>query len=186
MPNADADIVGLAVLDGHEEIFYQSAEFWVGFAFVLVVTLLFSPIAKLIKSLAEKRISRIKKELQEAEDLKLDAQKLFADYERKLLNADNEVAEIVAEEETAIAEAKERRMCELNALLKHKQAEADAKIEMAFERADAEINNLISKRTLKILQSAISENMTIENHRQLIDKSINNINDFSFENERAG
>lgn len=191
MPIADTDMTELAIseissnVDGHEEIFYQSAEFWVGFAFVLVVALLFSPIAKLIRAQAEKRISRIKKELQEAEDLKLDAQKLYADYERKLLNADNEVANIVAEEKEVIAETKERRMHELNIMLKRKQEEADGRIEMAFERANAEINALISKKTLNILKSVMMEKMTKKDHEQLIEKSINNLNDFTFNNERA-
>lgn len=191
MPIADANMAGRAIseisskIEEAEEIFYQSAEFWVGFAFVLVVSILFSPIAKLIKSQAEKRISRIRNELQEAEELKLDAQKLYAEYERKLLNADNEVAEIVAEEQAAIAETKERRIRELNMLLKHKQTEADARIEMAFERTNAEINALIGKRTLRLLHSVILEKMTSENHKQLIDKSIKHINDFVFDNERA-
>ena len=43
-------------LHGHEEIFYQSAEFWVGVAFVLVVLLLAGPVGRLVRSMLNKRI----------------------------------------------------------------------------------------------------------------------------------
>lgn len=171
-------------LNGHEELFYQSAEFWVGVAFILVVGALFSPIFKVINAQAEKRIARIKTELQEAEDLKLDAQKLYAEYERKLLNTDNEVAAIVAEENSAIAATKERRMRDLNVLLNQKQREADAKIEIAFERVNNEINMLVSQRTMDILQKVITQKLTRENQSTLIDNAIKNIDKISFDCER--
>lgn len=160
---------------GHSEIFYQSAEFWVGTAFVLVVALLFSPIAKAVNGLIKKRISRIKNELAEAENLKLDAQKLYADYERKFRNADNEVAEIIAREEQTIAENKERKTRELNAMLKQKQLEADAKIELAYEQANAEINTLVAANAIGMLKKAISSKLTKADYNKLIENSIANI-----------
>ncbi len=186
MPETFTNIAEITAneLNGHEEVFYQSAEFWVGVAFVLVVGALFSPIFKVIKSQAEKRIARIKTELQEAEDLKLDAQKLYAEYERKLLNTDNEVAAIVAEENSAITEVKERRLHDLNILLNQKQREADAKIEIAFERANNEINMLVSQKTMDILQNVITQKLTRENQAKLIDNAIKNIGKISFNSER--
>lgn len=185
MTNANMVEIATNELSEHEEIFYQSAEFWVSVAFLLVVIALFSPIMKIIRTQAQKRIARIKKELQEAEELKLDAQRLYADYERKLLNADNEVAAIVTEENAAIEDAKKRRMHDLDVLLKQKQREADSKIEIAFERANNEINTLISQKTMKILQTVISQKLTSKNHAILIDNAIKNISKISFDSERV-
>ena len=78
----------------HHEVFYKSAEFWVGASFVLVVALLYKPLISVIKSAIFSRIERIKNELQEAEELKLKAQELYAKYERNLLNIDDEIAHI--------------------------------------------------------------------------------------------
>ena len=66
-----------------EEAFYLTAEFWVSVTFVLVVGFLYSPLAKKAKELLLKRIERIKKELSDAENIKLEAQNLYADTERK-------------------------------------------------------------------------------------------------------
>lgn len=162
-------------IDAHEELFYQSAEFWVGAAFVLVVAALFSPLAKVIKELIKNRISRIKTELSDAENLKLDAQKLYADYERKFVNKDKEVAEIIAKEESIIAENKEKKLNELNSLLRQKQLEADTKIELAYERADAEINMLIGTKAIDILQKVISSKLTKADYNKLIEQSITGI-----------
>lgn len=72
-------------LHGHEEIFYQSAEFWVGVAFVLVVLLLAGPIGRLVRSMLNKRIDNITKRIHDAAELRDEAQKLLADYEKNFL-----------------------------------------------------------------------------------------------------
>lgn len=159
----------------HDEIFYQSTEFWVSFAFVVVVLLLISPVGKAITGMIKNRINRIKEELQTAEKLKLDAQKLYAEYERKFLNTESEVNAIIANEEAVIADTKERKMRALDALLKQKNIEADAKIEMAFERADNEINILISKRTTEILENVFQTQISEAEHRKIINNSLKNL-----------
>ena len=158
----------------HEEIFYQSAEFWVGVAFILVVGLLFKPIVHAVMEMILQRIERIKKEMQAAEEIKLEAQKLYAEYEHKRLNAEKEVAAIVANEESAIADTKARKMREMDMLLKQKNTEADAKIEMAVERANNEINMLISKKTIKILKNVFLTKISPKEKSLLIDNSIKN------------
>lgn len=159
----------------NEEIFYQSAEFWVSFAFVVVVLLLISPVGKAITGMMKQRIERIKDELQTAENLKLDAQKLYAEYERKFLNTENEVNAIITGEQAAIADTKKRKIRALDLMLKQKDIEADAKIEMAFERLNNEINTLISKRTTEILQNVFQTQISEIEHRKIINNSLKNL-----------
>lgn len=163
------------VIEIHEEIFYQSAEFWVGAAFIMVVAFLFFPMSKIIKQLINKRIERIKDELQEAETLKLDAQKLYAEYERKFLNVNNEVAEIIANQKEIIEQTKSKKMRELNSQLKNKETEANAKIDQAFKQIRKEINTLIYQKSLAILSQIIRTKLTKDDYNKLIDKSISNI-----------
>ena len=46
-----------------EEVFYLTAEFWVSVTFIIVAVILYSPLVKKAKDLVQKRIDRIKKEL---------------------------------------------------------------------------------------------------------------------------
>ena len=78
MGTQETDIIATAA-EG-SEIFYYSAEFWVSVAFIVVIALLFVPISRVVRNLIQQRITRIRTELQEAEVLKTDAQKLYADY----------------------------------------------------------------------------------------------------------
>ena len=164
-----------SALAEHEEVFYQSAEFWVGAAFVLLVATLFSPILKVVKEMIRQRIERIKAELAEAENLKLDAQKLYADYERKFINTDSEVAEIVENQIKTINQTKERKIAELNSLLKHKQTLAEAKIEQSYKQEQAEINKLVGQKSLAILNNFLRYKLTKNDHDKMIDSSIDNI-----------
>ncbi len=154
------------------EIFYQSAEFWVGCAFILVVYLLAKPLYKTVKEMIIARIKRIKDELQYAEELKMDAQKLYAEYERKYLNTEQEVAQIIANEKSIIEENKNRKMQAMEKWLKQKNAEADARIEIMAENANTEINMLISKKTTSILKRIFHTEITQTEHQKLINSSI--------------
>ena len=159
----------------HGGAFYLDPAFWVGTAFVMVIVGLYKPVHKAIMELIEKRITRIKNEFKEAEDLKLEAQKLYAEYERKYNNVAEEVASIVAEQNEVIEETKESKIKELNKLLTQKQKELDGKIELAFSKVNSEINTLVSNRTMDILQQTISSKLTKSDYNRLIETSIKNI-----------
>lgn len=172
--NEVADIAIAQAME-HEEMFYQGAEFWVGVVFVLVVGFLFPLAKKAISTAIRQRITRIQKQLQDAENLKLDAQKLYAEYERKFVNTDNEVAEIIANQKEIIEQTKQKKIQELNQLLRQKQNEAESKIEQEFSVAYAEVNTLIYRKTLNILHQVIQFRLTSEDYQKLIDNSIDNI-----------
>ena len=159
----------------HEEVFYQSAEFWVGLSFVIVIGALFFPMYKVIKKAIYQRIERIKKELQEAENLKLEAQKLYAEYERKFSNIENDVAEIISGQQSMIARTKEKKLKELDSFLLHKQQETDAQLEMAFTKAKNNITAKISQNTIDLLSKVLSTKLTKSDYNKLIDNSIDNI-----------
>lgn len=159
----------------HHEVFYKSAEFWVGASFILVISLLYRPLLQIIRNLIFSKINRIKNELQEAENLKIKAQELYAKYERSLLNIDDEIAQIISNEDAIILETKERKLKELNTLLANKQKEVDAKIERAFNKASSEIKTIISSTTINMLKSVIKTKLTTKDHSLLVDKSIKNI-----------
>ncbi len=155
--------------------FYHSEEFWVSVAFVLVVVGLFVPVSKKIVSLLQNRINRIKKELQDAENLKLEAQELYAKYERSLMHIEDEIAQIISNQEDIIEETKQIKIKELNNLLNQKQKEADAKIKSSFDEVHKEIKEKISQRVNLILSKVLV--LSAKEKAHLIDKSINTISE---------
>ena len=161
------------VIENSHEVFYHSEEFWVSMAFVLVVVGLFVPVSKKILSMLQNRVNRIKKELQDAEDLKLEAQELYARYERSLLNVDEEINQIISNQEDVIEETKQIKTKELNSILNQKQKEVEAKIKISFDEVHKEIKDKISQKVGVILNKVLI--LSAKEKSKLIDKSIDNL-----------
>lgn len=159
-------------LHGHEEIFYQSAEFWVGVAFVLVVLLLAGPIGRLVRSMLNKRIDSITKRIHDAAELRDEAQKLLADYEKKFLNADKEAQAILNKSQKEIEYFKKENLAKLEEEMKIKEKEAEDRITASKETAAREISDLTSELTIKTVKAAIVKNLDAKTQNKLIDDSI--------------
>lgn len=159
-------------LHGHEEIFYQSAEFWVGVAFVLVVLLLAGPVGRLVRSMLNKRIDNITKRIHDAAELHDEAQKLLADYEKKFLNADKEAQAILNKSQKEIEYLKKENLAKLEEEMKIKEKEAEDRITASKEKAAREISDLTSELTIKTVKAAIVKNLDAKTQNKLIDDSI--------------
>lgn len=159
-------------LHGHEEIFYQSAEFWVGVAFVLVVLLLAGPVGRLVRSMLNKRIDNITKRIHDAAELRDEAQKLLADYEKKFLNADKEAQAILNKSQKEIEYLKKGNLAKLEEEMKIKEKEAEDRITASKEKAAREISDLTSELTIKTVKAAIVKNLDAKTQNKLIDDSI--------------
>lgn len=159
-------------LHGHEEIFYQSAEFWVGVAFVLVVLLLAGPVGRLVRSMLNKRIDNITKRIHDAAELRDEAQKLLADYEKKFLNADKEAQAILNKSQKEIEYLKKENLAKLEEEMKIKEKEAEDRITAYKEKAAREISDLTSELTIKTVKAAIVKNLDAKTQNKLIDDSI--------------
>jgi F-type H+-transporting ATPase subunit b len=159
-------------LHGHEEIFYQSAEFWVGVAFVLVVLLLAGPVGRLVRSMLNKRIDNITKRIHDAAELRDEAQQLLADYEKKFLNADKEAQAILNKSQKEIEYFKKENLAKLEEEMKIKEKEAEDRITASKEKAAREISDLTSELTIKTVKAAIVKNLDAKTQNKLIDDSI--------------
>ena len=159
-------------LHGHEEIFYQSAEFWVGVAFVLVVLLLAGTVGRLVRSMLNKRIDNITKRIHDAAELRDEAQKLLADYEKKFLNADKEAQAILNKSQKEIEYLKKENLAKLEEEMKIKEKEAEDRITASKEKAAREISDLTSELTIKTVKAAIVKNLDAKTQNKLIDDSI--------------
>ena len=159
----------------HSKIFYQSPEFWVGMAFVLVVVFLAKPISKIAKNFFTKRRDDIINRINEAEKLRDEAQELLSQYERKFLHAKDEAKSIL---DKATAEIENITEYELNKIEKElilKQKETDKNIEASIENIKTELSTLAVTKALCMVNKYIQNNFDKKQHETLIDKSIKNI-----------
>ncbi len=161
-----------AELDGHHEVFYQSTEFWVAMAFVLVVAALARPIGRTVVALLKKRIARIIARIREASALQEDAQKLLADYEKKFLNAESEAAAILKKAEKEVDYFKTESLSKLEQDMRQKEKDAEDRLTSAKEKASQEIASLTSELTIKAVKKAVAKHLDNAAQSKLIDNSI--------------
>ena len=157
------------------EPFYKEGEFWVGFAFILVVVFLFKPVGSMLKSMLLKRRDGIIDQINQAEKLRDDAQVLLAQYEKKFLHAKDEADEILTKSESEIELLKSQTLNSLENELNAKRREVENSIDAATEKARKEINSLIGAQTVNIVKEKILQNTGANQHSKLIDNSVENI-----------
>ena len=156
----------------HHEPLLQSAEFWVAVSFVLAVVLLARPVYKVVRHMLYKRANNISKRLSDASNLKLDAQKLLAEYERKYRHAKQEAQEILSRSEREINLLRKDNMAKLENEMAAKEKEAKARVKSAQEQAAREITAKTVERTISIVETLLEQKLDSKAQSRLIDESI--------------
>ncbi|MBQ8784683.1 MAG: hypothetical protein IJZ59_01395 [Alphaproteobacteria bacterium] len=160
---------------GHHEIFYKSAEFWVGMAFVVVVIGLFSPIKKALNSLIKGKIDSVIKRIDDAASLRDEARKLLADYEQKVEDMDFKTNSIIKEAENKAKEFTKNELQKFEKELATQEKDTESLIEVRKEQIISETTGLVAGRTMNILKRALSNKLNDKIKSELVDESIKSL-----------
>lgn len=159
-------------LGGHAEPFYLSAEFWVAVSFVLVVVALAMPIAKMGGHMLRKRARLIGKRIEDAANLKEDAQKLLAEYERKARHAKQEAQEILSRSEREVNLLRKDQLAKLDRDMAVRERDAKARVKSAQDKALKEIAAQTAERTIQVVKAVLAQKLDAQTQGKLIDESI--------------
>ena len=155
--------------------FYQNPEFWVGMAFVFVVLMLSRPLSKVFSTMMKKRIEGIANRIDEAAQLKDDAQKLLADYEAKFQNAKKEANALIKKSQKQVELLKQEYLQKLEADMNIHKREVDERISAAQDEAKKEIVSLTSDVTIGVVRNILKEKITPDMHDAFINHAIDEI-----------
>ncbi len=160
------------IAGGHHEVFYQSAEFWVGMAFMVVVIALFYPIKKVLQGMLQKRIDGVVSQLDEAAALRDESRRLLADYEQRMDDIKVRSEDIVQKARKEAAAFRGREVKRLENELKAQEKYTDEIIQAYKDKMIAESAHLVAGKAVDILHQAIRENLTNEAKSAMADASI--------------
>ena len=171
-----AETTAMADFEHHSyEVFYHNPEFWVGFAFILVVVFLAKPVGKAGKNWLLKRQQGIIDKINEGEQLQLDAQQLLADYERKYLSAKKEAAEILQNSQREIELLKNQELHKLEDNLNIRRKEVESSIHASIDLARNEINKTVAALASQMVKEHIKNSVDSKKQSALVDQSIERI-----------
>jgi F-type H+-transporting ATPase subunit b len=156
---------------------FSSPEFWVAVAFVIFVVAVFRPMSRQIATALDARGDRIRTELEEAQALREEAQKLLADSKRKQRDAIKESKEILAHAKVEAERLREQAKQDMDAALQRREQSAMDKIAQAEATALRDVRNQAVEVALSATASLIAANLDPEKHATLVDHSIRGVAD---------
>ena len=153
------------------EFIYES-EFWVAVSFFMFIgVLVYLGVHKKVASALDARALRISKELKEARRLREEAEKLLADYQRKLGDVVTEVDNIIA---LAARQAETLAVETRQALKEHVERRiklAEEKIARAETEAVRELRNDVVDVAIVAAQNLIAAKLTPDRAKKLVSES---------------
>ena len=159
------------------EIFHN-AEFWVAVAFLLLIGLfVYLKVPAQIIQLLDERAAAIAKSLADAEKLRLEAEALLKDYQRRRVEAEKE-AETIVEQARREAEAySTEARNKLREMIERRSNSARQKIAQAEATALKDVRAAAAEMAVAMATRVLKDELEGEQGQRLIDRSIDDLRD---------
>lgn len=123
----------------------------------------------------DQRIDTIRKEIKTAENLRIEAQELLAQYQRKHRDAVKEAEKITAAAKMSAQESLKKAEADLAESVALREAQLQSRIKRMEEAAIREIQNYAADLAMKAAREIISEKLDNKTTEKLVDQSIKNV-----------
>ena len=149
------------------------ATFWVAISFFIFLgVLIYLKVPQKINSSLTDQINKIKKELDEAEKLKVEAKNLLSDYEDKIDKSKNEVKKItnfaIKDSEKMIVEKTQK----FYQIMENRKKNTEQKITLMKKNALKEIKNISIKISMEAVESLINNSIDKKKLEKFYSKSL--------------
>ncbi|MDM7955546.1 F0F1 ATP synthase subunit B [Blastomonas sp.] len=162
--HADPSIGGVHILN---------ATFFVSVAMLILIgIILYKKVPTVIGASLDRRIAMIRAELDEAQALRADAEKLRGEYEAKLAAATQEAADMNARAEAEAEAIRAKAQADAENLIVRRQKMATDKIASAERAAIAEIRNKVALAATGAAATLIAENHNADADKSLVDQTV--------------
>ena len=152
------------------------AEFWVAVAFVLFFGLLgYMGVHKLLLDALDNRTARIKAELDEALRLREEAQKLFAEYQRKQGEAEREAEAIIAGAQAEAERLAVEAETKLQDFITRRTQMAETKIAQAEAQALADVRAAAAEAAVSAAEKLLAQATRGKVAEDLISRGIEDV-----------
>ena len=154
----------------------QDPTFWTAIAFAgFVLALLYVKIPAVIGKLLDDRASAIRLELEEARNLREQAQSVLADYERRQRQAEKEAENIIVQAKVEAERLADETRTKLEASLERRMKLAEDKIAQAEVQALKEVRIQAAEIAIAAAGKIIADDFTAKDASALVDSNIKDL-----------
>ena len=152
--------------------FYVSTSFWTAMAFVIFFGAFGKKIAVIIAGMLDERAARIKSEIEEATQLREEAQELLAEYQKKQRAAQDEATAIIEHAKDEAARIAVEAKAALDAGLTRREQMAEDRIHQAGVKAIEEVRALAVDIAIEATRDLLAEKLSGAKADTLVDAAI--------------
>ena len=149
------------------DAFLQDTNSWVLLSFIIFAAIAYFKGKGIIASLLDSKIDGIRKDIEAAEAMRVEAQELLAQYQRKNREAEKQALEIVEDAKKRVVEMKKEAEANIKEDMKRREVQLEQRLSMMEERAIADIQEHASRLTLAATKEIISSAMSQKENDRL-------------------
>ena len=150
-------------------------QIWVAVSFLLFFLIFGSFIWKKFSNFLDNKINTISEEIIVASNLHQEAKNLLSEEKKKLQGLDNEINIIIEEGNLKAKNIYNESKEKINKEIIKLEKSAKEKINYLEKEAVIEIQNKISKHSIKLAEKFLEETLSKEDHSEMISNSINEL-----------
>ncbi|MFN3827481.1 MAG: hypothetical protein ACK4NR_07635 [Micavibrio sp.] len=154
------------------EHFLGEATNWVLVSFVIFAIGFWKLGLKQMTGKLDRRIDEIRKEIETAESLRIEAQELLAQYQRKQRDAAHEAETIIETARKHAAEIQKQAEADLAEVLSRKEAQLKDRLKRMEDMALMEIKSYAAELSVKATAEIIAKQIDARTSERLVDQSI--------------
>jgi len=155
---------------------FTDPQFWVAVAFFIFIAVIFNPIRKILTSNLDTQIKQIEASIDEAENLKNEAQITLSEVKKRQSEVQKEIELIYKDAKNKIIKIEKTTDQKLTEQIQKRQVLASAKIEQLKRDANHEIQEHITSTAIEATVNLLLKKLDLNEKRNLINVSINEIN----------
>ena len=160
------------------DAFLNNTTLVVGLSFVIFVALIiWKRVPAMIGKSLDERSDKIKAEIEEARQLKEDAQSLLAQFQRKQRDAQKEADAMIAQAKEEADHYQKEAIANMDALLERHQKAAEEKIAQLETNAVKEISAAAVEVAVNAARQIIDQDLAAKDKNKLVDDGIKGLKD---------
>lgn len=145
---------------------------WVAISFVIFVFIVYKLAGKFLVGKLDEKIEEIKREINEAENLRVEAQELLAQYQRKQRDAEKEAEAIIKNAEVHAVKIREKAEADFAETMARKEEQLAERLKRIEDNAVADIQNRAAELAVQATTQIISETLSSDVDKSLKEKTI--------------
>lgn len=157
------------------ELLAHDTALWVAISFALFALVAYRLGKNSVLNILDTRIESIRKEIQTAETLRVEAQELLAQYQRKQQDAEKEAAEIVRQAKANARRIQEEAEAGLIETMNRREEQLAERLARLEKNAIAEIQSHAAELAVKATMEIILKTLDEKTNKTLVEQAVRDL-----------